>query len=303
MDKKESIMRFADKRPEARAVFGYGSGVFEQDISTSKPLTDVIFVVDDLRKWHHDNMEVNSNDYSLIGRIHLSRDNMRKLKGKNFVTYFSEIKDKDIEYTFKYGVVEENDFVRNLGTWENLFLVGRFHKPVLDVFSNEKIEEVINQNRECAFRIACILSNPLIEKEELFELICGLSYMGDARMRFAENPHKVECIVKNSFEKLESIYKFEEPYVRLFSRNLVLINHEILMSEIEMLPECLVDYLASVDTNLCDLEMVRRNILDYIINHNKIESKAQIFEGIKTNGIIRSIPYAFAKVKKKFMSK
>ena len=85
MDKKESIMRFADKRPEARAVFGYGSGVFEQDISTSKPLTDVIFVVDDLRKWHHDNMEVNSNDYSFIGRIHLSRDNMRKLKGKNFV--------------------------------------------------------------------------------------------------------------------------------------------------------------------------------------------------------------------------
>ena len=36
------------------------------------------------------------------------------------------------------------------------------------------------------------------------------------------------------------------------------------MSEIEMLPECLVDYLASVHTNLSDLEMVRRNILDYI---------------------------------------
>jgi hypothetical protein len=71
------------------------------------------------------------------------------------------------------------------------------------------------------------------------------------------------------------------------------------MSEIEMLPECLVDYLASVNTNLSDLEMVRTNILRYIVEHNKTESRAQIVEGIKTNGVVRSVPYALRKMMKK----
>ena len=106
--KKDTIKRFADKRPEARAVFGYGSGVFKQGIPVGKPQTDVIFVVDDIKKWHHDNMSENSGDYSFIGRLHLSSANVNKIKGKNFVTYVSDVKGNDGD-TFKYGVVENED--------------------------------------------------------------------------------------------------------------------------------------------------------------------------------------------------
>ena len=298
--KKETIKRFADKRPEARAVFGYGSGVFKQGIPVGKPQTDVIFVVDDIRQWHRDNINENSDDYSLIGRIHLSSDSIEKIKGKNFITYVSDVKGNDGN-TFKYGVVENSDFQRGLCTWDNMFLVGRFHKPILDVMSNETVREVIAQNRDRAFRVACILSNPVTDKESVFRILCGLSYMGDARMRFAENPHKVRNIVKGNFPNLEKIYMFNEPYVKLLNNGTVLIDHYRLLEEVLELPECLVDYLAEVGTNLKDLEEVRSHILEYVINHNRIESKAQIVEGIKTNGIIRSVPYAISKVKKKML--
>lgn len=298
--KKDTIKRFADKRPEARAVFGYGSGVFKQDIPVGKPQTDVIFVVDDIRQWHKDNMSENSGDYSLIGRLHLSSDNVERIKGKNFVTYVSDVKGNDGN-TFKYGVVENGDFQRGLCTWDNMFLVGRFHKPILDVLSNEKVREVIDKNRDRAFRVACILSNPVTDKESIFRMLCGLSYLGDARMRIAENPNKVQNIVRGNFPNLENIYKFNEPYVKLMANGVVLISHEQLLAEILELPECLVNYLAEVNTDLKDLDSVRQHILEYVVRHNRVESKAQIVEGIKTNGIVRSVPYALSKVKKKLI--
>ena len=97
------------QRPESRSVYGYGSGVFKQ-ASSVKPLTDVIFVVDDLKEWHMTNMRMNPNDYSLIGRLYINHSSIKRVKGLNGVTYFSEINGG--EYTFKYGVIELTDWIQ-----------------------------------------------------------------------------------------------------------------------------------------------------------------------------------------------
>lgn len=299
MEKEEAIRSFAEKRPEARGVYGYGSGVFKQSNSDgAKPLTDVIFLVDDIREWHCENMQMNNRDYSVIGRVHLSRKNVSKLKGKNNVTYFSEIKDG--EYTFKYGVIEVDDFKRGLNTWDNIFMAGRFHKPVLEVISMDEIRNAIAYNRRCALMIACIFSERCTTKDELFKLICGLSYIGDARMAIAENPHKVENIVEGSFDKLLEIYSLKEDYIRVISNNCVFIDHEFILRRIDFLPDKLIEFLDDMGTDYSDLDLVRINIGEFLLERNKEESKAQIIEGIKTNGIIRSVPYALAKVKKRF---
>jgi len=43
MGKEEAIRQFTVDRPEARAIYGYGSGVFKQTPTNTKTLTDVIF--------------------------------------------------------------------------------------------------------------------------------------------------------------------------------------------------------------------------------------------------------------------
>ena len=64
--------------------------------------------------------------------------------------------------------------------------------------------------------------------------------------------------------------------------------------------ERLLEFLEDMGTDFNDLDLVRINIHEYLVSRNKVESRAQIMQGVKTNGIVRSIPYAFAKVKKRF---
>jgi translocator assembly and maintenance protein 41 len=41
----------------------------------------------------------------------------------------------------------------------------------------------------------------------MFESLCGISYLGDIRMGFAEDKHKVRRIVEGSWDPLQQLYK------------------------------------------------------------------------------------------------
>ena len=160
--------------------------------------------------------------------------------------------------------------------------------------------EKILYNRKCALMVACLFCNELSTDVEIYNALCGLSYLGDARMAIAENPHKVENIVEGSFDKLSDMYPLDEDYILECTDDKVVISHDKLLSRLYELPERLLEFLEDMGTDFNDLDLVRINIHEYLISRNKVESKAQIMQGVKTNGIIRSIPYAFAKVKKRF---
>lgn len=298
MNKEEAIRQFAIQRPESRGIYGYGSGVFKQASSTGKPLTDVIFLVDDIKDWHLTNMKMNPKDYSLLGKVYISRSSVEKIKGINGITYFSEINGG--EYTFKYGVIEVLDFINGLDTWTNMFMAGRFHKPVMEIKSEEKIRESIEYNRKCALIIACLFCDSIVSDKDIYNKLCGLSYLGDARMAIAENPHKVENIVEGSYDKIKELYPLKEVYLSRLEDGMYQIDYELLLGRISDLPEGLLQYLFDMGTDFRDIDMLRINIYEYLTSKNRVESRAQILQGVKTNGVIRSIPYAFAKVKKRF---
>lgn len=299
MNKDEAIKEFAFKRPDAVAIYGYGSGIIPQDLKTAKSSQlDIIFTVNDIKQWHMQNIKDNADDYSMMGRLFLTRSSVEKIKGLNGITYFSHIKNEG--YTFKYGVIEIQDFMNSLGTWQNLFVAGRFQKPVLMIKTNELVEEKIDFNRHAALIVSGILCNEVEDITKLYETICSLSYIGDFRMGIAENPHKISNIVSGSKEKFASIYRNEKGFVFDLKNEKVYICHQDLIRQIPDLPSKLVDYLAMRDTDLTDINSLRINLLSFFLEHNQKESKAQIVHGIWTNGIVKSVPYALAKVKKRF---
>jgi translocator assembly and maintenance protein 41 len=298
----EELASFVEKRPRAEAAFGYGSGVFKQVgyDTKSHPQRDVIFLVSDLKKWHLENMDRNPEDYSLIGRVHLTNSPVENIKGLNKITYFSHIREHGFSY--KYGVIEERDFLHNLSTWDNMFITGRFQKPVMRIHSNDGVDEAIKYDRECALRIACLLNQSETTVKKVLLSLCSLSYMGDTRMLFAENPNKVKNIVEGSYEVLSGVYMTPREYMHVHGDN-VIINHRMLLSEIEFLPSSLVEYLASLNTDLSNLKQVRANIVQFLTEHNKRESFYQTLDGFRTNGIVRSVPYVLSKVKKRINGK
>ena len=294
----EEIEEFVKKRPQVVAAYGYGSGVFKQSgySSKDKPQIDLILIVDDLRKWHEENMKLNKKDYSMMGRHFFKTADIEKLKGKTGITYVSNIKENGSVY--KYGTIEEADFKKYLKTWKSFYLPGRFQKNVYPIIETPEIKKLIDENREQAFLLSTYLQKEkIVTKKDILVTLCGLSYLGDTRMKFAENPRKVLNIVEGSFNEFDKIYKLNKKYTEELANGTIEIKHDKIKEDIENLPKSLVDYLG-MDTILND-DIIKNKILEYFENLNKVESSTQTIKGIYTNGICRSIKYASKKVLKK----
>ncbi len=304
MKNVKEFQKFIQKRPTVKAAYGYGSGVFQQSgyQKNDHPQIDFIFVVEDLKKWHFENMKRNPKDYSWFGKLFFRYASISKLKGRTGITYLSNILENGNLY--KYGTIEEKDFMRYLETWESFYVPGRFQKTILPLVENQKIKAYNQKNREQVLKVA-LLTLPVEKEKKLVDVytqICGLSYFGDTRMRFAENPKKVSNIVAGSFEKYHDIYGEKNSYFHLDQKGEIVIDYPLLMQNLSSLPSSLRKELEEENVTQ-DLEQVQQKILFYFTKLNKKESMQQTIKGIFTNGPVRSIQYAFQKIKKKWKYK
>ena len=296
MENTQNIKKFVKNRPKVVAAYGYGSGVFKQSGYTDKdkPQIDLILVVDDLKKWHLENMKKNPRDYSFTGKLFFKYASVSKLKGLTGITYLSNIKEDGSIY--KYGTIEKNDLVSYLETWNSFYLPGRFQKRILPIIDSKEIEVANEKNRNAVLLVA-LLTLPMNRNKliDVYTGICGLSYLGDTRMKFAENPRKVLNIVEGSYDSLNEIYGKECPYFKSLKDEKIEIAREKIIKDISLLPSGLLEYLE----NEKDLQVVSEKIISYFTELNKKESSKQTLKGLFTNGIIRSIQYASKKVMKK----
>ncbi len=295
---KDEIKEFIEKRPKVKGAYGYGSGVFKQSGYTKKdkPQVDLILVVDDLKQWHLKNMKMNRKDYSLIGRLFFCYASISKIKGLTGIAYLSNIKENGKIY--KYGTIEEKDLEFYLNTWKSFYLPGRFQKAVLPIIESKKITIANQKNRESVLFTALLtLPEGKHQLIDVYTQICGLSYLGDTRMKFAENPRKVLNIVEGSFDSLKKIYGTSNDYFKP-TKEFVSIDDAKMIHDINKLPKYLLEYLDDVLATK-DISIIRKKILEYFTELNKKESSLQTVKGIYTNGIVRSISYASQKILKK----
>jgi len=290
------IKKFIKKRPKVVAAYGYGSGIFKQSGYTKKdrPQLDLIIVVDNLKEWHKENIKLNPKDYSLIGKLFFKYASISKLKGNTGITYLSNIIENNL--VFKYGTIELKDLEKYLTTWESFYLPGRFQKTIYPIIENKELANLIELNRKQVLYTA-LLTLPS-DKDKLIDVytqLCGLSYLGDTRMKFAENPRKVLNIVEGSFDLFKEIYGIKNEYFKTDKNDIIKINQNKLLKDIDTLPSSLKEYI----NNEKDPGIIKNKILEYFTNLNKEESSKQTIKGIYTNGITRSIKYATQKVLKK----
>lgn len=129
----------------------------------------------------------------------------------------------------KYGVISSSAFTEDLVTWNHLYISGRMHKPVRELQINASIDSkksnrsayisesgkvpfslpenwsdegnigsrghrfspYILHNRLNALRASLIMLPERFTEIQLYSTIASLSYEGDWRMKFGENPEKV----------------------------------------------------------------------------------------------------------------
>ena len=289
---EELIQSFLKHRPKVVAAYGYGSGVFKQAgySENEKSQIDLILIVKNLKKWHQENSIKNPNDYSITGRLFIKAAPKKLLTGKTGLTYLSNITYLNQE--FKYGVVEEHFFLEALKNWSSFYLPGRFQKPILEIKSTDEIREQIDENRYMGLFIAALLSKPDSTIRDLFFTLCSLSYIGDSRMKFAENPQKVQNIVEGSFEEFLKLYQSDLKDILEYKKKMDQKSNWSLFKK--QLPQNLQKEITTSDKT----EM-QKQIMNFFQRKNHHESLDQTIRSLETNGIVKGTKYALAKVHKR----
>ena len=299
----ESFVESRDNQGKIIAAFGYGSGIFKQAGYTlqKKPMIDTIFIVENPHLWHKENMKKNPSDYSLSGRIALKYFDLNAVKSTTGVTYQSNISFQ--HSTFKYGIIGKKRFMDSMmGNWEHFFIQGRFQKPIYTIFSNDEIDKAIQENRDLAIYIALLtLKKHKPNILDLYHQICSLSYRGDIRMLFAENPNKVRNIIQGSFDSFIEMYGTENDYFYTKENGELVIDYSLLYGSLALLPDTLYKYLMQKGYSINQPKHIANVLEDKMSKINKRDSIIQPIIGIITVGPIKSISYLSEKIKKKTM--
>ncbi|KAJ3496152.1 hypothetical protein NLG97_g2870 [Lecanicillium saksenae] len=209
--------------------FAYGSGVFPQgDISRSiseaefravhpKPpealvkaqkgspkMIDFIFGVSHTQHWHSLNIKQHRKHYS--GIASLGSGAVSHVQDWGAGVYFNPFIEMN-GMLIKYGVTSIDNLVRDLSTWDNLYLAGRLQKPVKILRDHPQVRLANQHNLIAALRTAMLLLPPDFTESELYSTIAGLSYLGDPRMALpTENKSKVANIVENNAVHFRRLY-------------------------------------------------------------------------------------------------
>ncbi|ODQ63215.1 mitochondrial matrix Mmp37 [Nadsonia fulvescens var. elongata DSM 6958] len=189
--------------------FGYGSGVFSQGKSASargsqKPQIDLIFGVNHAQHWHDLNIKQFPDHYSFLSSFGsgVVTAVQNKMGAGVYFNPFVEINGVII----KYGVVNVDTLLKDLADWDTLYLAGRLHKPVKIIRDEPRVRFANQANLISVLRTALLLLPETFSEADLYKTIAGVSYRGDPRMRFGENPHKVSNIVENQFPNFRRLY-------------------------------------------------------------------------------------------------
>lgn len=169
-------------------------------------MTDYILAVADPAKWHSQNIERNRSHYSFLlascGGNGVAAVADRIGSGVHF-NALVPWRDQRI----KYGVVGLQTLLRDLWTWDALYISGRLHKPVKTLVDQRGIAGINRVNLQSALAASLLLLPSEFEEAQLHETICGLSYFGDIRMAFAEDPEKVRKIARGCRSELRQLYR------------------------------------------------------------------------------------------------
>lgn len=292
--------------------FAYGSGVKSQlGYDKSKigdNVLDFIIAVEDtkLPRWHTENITRNSKDYSGLARFggDFVTGFQRSIPAKVYFNTLVPVPEENV--TIKYGVVAETDLIRDCTNWKYLYLAGRLQKPVTIVSENvpETVDVALKLNLSQALSTALLLLPERFSDYDLFYRIAQLSYRGDFRMVFGENPNKVQNIVRPQLAAFLNLYQDQ-----ISSRSKVMhlvspIGSEEKIFEVDKSPESVLALMQGIPKSYqqnINMTGDYRTALANSLALTVFKSSAiQSIKNIPTAGILKAIRYSYSKAMKTF---
>ena len=295
--------------------FGYGSGVFSQQLDLANPsqdnLVDLILVVRDSYNFHRDNLRSNPQHYTShlfasdpAARITWwQRHKVETRFFRNPRVYFN------VTDGLKYGVVQEVDLITDLKDWQYLYLAGRMHKPTVQILnrltSSHLAQDSVEyyqqtHNLPAALSAALLLQSQhqpqgTISPTQVFTQIAALSYTGDFRTAIgAEDPHKITKLVSapGQLQRFHALY--QQSVESLTTKGILQASS--------------AEETWAFDTNPAALDHLQANLPSHLRYSSNLQAalaqtvapsaRYQSVKGLATAGLSRSVAYAARKLSK-----
>ncbi|RQM15038.1 hypothetical protein DD237_004973 [Peronospora effusa] len=259
--------------PRVSFTMAYGSGVFQQkNHDSSTSMLDLVFAVDDPISWHEENIERNPQHYSIL-------------------KYFG---------------------AANVAAFQENFGAGVYYNTLVSILTmSDDIQTATSMNLSHALNYALLCLPPKFSEHDLFMKIAGISYLGDFRMTFGENPRKVRNIVDGNFKAFRELYQHQiqnSPFMsRLISNGDMLVansdNQKVRQTIVDALPSNVLRRLATKSrmTGTLDHQTVTKKQLQRVIASIVFRSsRSQSIKGIATAGGVKSLVYVAQKLKRTY---
>lgn len=274
------------------AAYGYGSAFSHQSGYTdeTKKSLDMLFIVASLKEWYAKNYRISEGGYSKYTKAVFKIAPKKFLLGGTSVIY--NVVAGSAGQDFKYGLIERDRFIVDMYSWEHFYVCGRTQKPMYTIKYNQEINDAIKFNRKLALLVSLmILNKEVLSINELLEQICRLSYDGDVRTLFVENPNKIKNIVNGNLDGLKKLYLNNE-YVCVRDDK-VYVDLNAVYGDYYLLPLNIFKMLGN------DINEYGSIISKYLKGRNLIESMAQPSKQLLVTGLTGSRAYMKAKLSKK----
>ncbi|CEG37422.1 mmp37-like protein [Plasmopara halstedii] len=303
--------------PHVAFAMAYGSSVFQQkNHNASASMIDLVFAVDDAQDWHKQNIERNPKHYSMLR--YLGAANIAAFQ-ENFGAglYYNTLVPLTGKLLgtrlVKYGVISSQALCQDLQSWKTLYLSGRMHKPVSILVTNELIKTASSINLSHALNYALLCLPEKFSEHDLYMKIAGISYLGDFRMVFGENPKKVRNIVDGNLQMFQKLYQHHirnSPFImRSITDSNTLLAHnsdlKVRQTILDALPSNVLERLAiksrkrrGIDSRTITKKQLQRVIASIVFR----SSRSQSIKGIATAGCFKSIVYVSQKLKRTYFN-
>uniref|UniRef100_K3WSQ8 Phosphatidate cytidylyltransferase, mitochondrial n=1 Tax=Globisporangium ultimum (strain ATCC 200006 / CBS 805.95 / DAOM BR144) TaxID=431595 RepID=K3WSQ8_GLOUD len=307
-----------DSFPPMQFSMAYGSGVFAQrnhDASTS--LLDLVFAVDDPVAWHTANLARNAGHYSFLQYLGAERvADFQEHYGAGI--YYNTLVPLQSKATgnrlIKYGVVSSKTLCDDLTNWKTLYLSGRMHKPVHILSSNEQINSASSINLSHALHYALLCLPEKFSETELFMRTAGISYLGDFRMTFGENPKKVRNIVDGNLDAFRQLYENKIKNSPFLDRSIAdssmlvanTLDHSVHRTLLESMPSNVLRKMQkskSFDVTITDRKATKKHVQRAVASIVNRYSRTQSIKGIATAGAVKTVQYVAQKLQRTYFKR
>jgi translocator assembly and maintenance protein 41 len=310
----KNLLEFTFPLDEIIYAFGYGSGVFSQQLEATKlsqdnNMVDMIIVVKDSYIFHKENLELNPHHY--VASWFASDPAARITWWQRHALENSLLTNPRVYFNvldgLKYGVVQVDDLVDDLKHWKYLYLAGRLHKPVQEIFDQsttpdrESLSVPFYQqkcNLPAALSTALLLlssnEQSTVSSARIYEQTAALSYAGDFRTSIgAEDPAKITKLV-SAPGQLQRFHDLYQPSVNsLQEQGLLQVSSDDVWSW-DSSASAREHLLQAVPSRLWHHHDLRKALARTVAPAARYQS----MKGIFTAGLSRGAVYAFRKLSK-----